>query len=87
MDLKTLPKYEVKEMKLAELKDNPRNPRTIKDTALKGLLASIEEFGLIEPIIWNKKTGYIVGGHQRAKALREAGYTEGSLTVLENNKS
>lgn len=78
-----LPQYKIKNMPLKNLKDNPRNPRTIEDTALKGLVASIEEFGLIEPIIWNKRTGYIVGGHQRRKALESAGYKEAQVLVVD----
>ncbi len=34
------------------------------------LEASIEHFGYIEPIVWNKRTGNVVGGHQRLKILK-----------------
>lgn len=83
MTQKSLPVYEVKDLPLADLKDHPQNPRVIKDTALKGLVASIEQFGLIEPIIWNKRTGYIVGGHQRKKALETAGYLTAQVLVVD----
>jgi hypothetical protein len=79
---KRLPKYEIKMMSLSKLKDNPRNPRTIEASALKGLASSIEKFGLIEPIIWNQRSGYIVGGHQRKKALELAGYKEAQVLVV-----
>lgn len=83
MTEKTLPKYEVITMPLADLKEHPDNPRTIEDANLQGLAKSIEEFGLIEPIIWNKRTGRIVGGHQRKKALESAGYKEAQVLVVD----
>jgi ParB-like chromosome segregation protein Spo0J len=30
----------------------------------------------VEPVIWNKRTGNIVGGHQRYKVLKSLGNTE-----------
>lgn len=80
---KVLPKYEVKTIALSKLKDHPENPRAIKEIALKGLMTSIDQFGLIEPIIWNKRTGHIVGGHQRKKALEAAGYKEAQVLVVD----
>lgn len=45
------------------------NPRTITKEALKGLGKSTERFGLVQPIVWNKRTQRVVGGHQRLKTL------------------
>lgn len=52
-----------------QIKNAPYNPRKIAESARKRLRANIEKVGLIEPIIWNKRTGFVVGGHQRLKAL------------------
>ena len=41
------------------------------DLAYEQLLRSIDEFGYIDPIIWNKRTGNIVGGHQRFKVASQ----------------
>jgi ParB-like chromosome segregation protein Spo0J len=41
------------------------NPRTINDGAMKGLEASMDRWGLVQPIVWNKRTNNVVGGHQR----------------------
>ncbi|MDE6838094.1 MAG: ParB N-terminal domain-containing protein, partial [Acutalibacter sp.] len=35
---------------------------------------SIVQFGNVEPIVWNKRTGNVVGGHQRLKVLKSLGY-------------
>jgi ParB-like chromosome segregation protein Spo0J len=26
---------------------------------------------MVDPVVWNKRTGRVVGGHQRLKVLRE----------------
>ena len=62
--------YEVAE--LLKLK-NPQNPRWIPEPMQESLQASIVEFGLVEPLIFNLRTRQIVGGHQRVDALAEKG--------------
>ena len=69
--------------KLSSLKGWTRNPRRISNEALKGLRKSIDRFGLVEPIIWNKRTGHVVGGHQRLKVLRERGDIETDVVVID----
>jgi len=58
-------------MKLSDLKEAPYNPRDISEEALKGLSTSIGEFGDLSGIVFNKRTGNLVAGHQRIKALKE----------------
>ncbi|MBI5554808.1 MAG: DNA modification methylase [Elusimicrobia bacterium] len=69
--------------KIADLNPAPFNPRCITDEALAGLTASIREYGCVEPIIWNKHTGHIVGGHQRLKALKQQGIDETEVVVVD----
>ena len=52
------------------------NPRQITDEELTKLQTSLDEFGYIEPIIVNDVNNHIVGGNQRAKALKTLGYNE-----------
>jgi hypothetical protein len=68
--------------KLSDLKAWSKNPRRISDESLSGLKKSIARFGLVEPIVWNKRTGHVVGGHQRLKILRENGDTETDVVVV-----
>lgn len=56
-------------MKLIDLKDASYNPRAITEEALKGLEFSIDAFGDISGIVFNRTTGNLVCGHQRKKAL------------------
>lgn len=56
---------------LEDLKDAPYNPRLMSNDSAAGLAVSLEEFGDISGIVWNKRTGNLVCGHQRRKALKE----------------
>ncbi len=58
-------------MKLSDLKEAPYNPRQISDEALNGLKISLDRFGDLSGITFNTRTGHLVAGHQRIKALRE----------------
>jgi len=62
--------------KLSDLKAAPYNPRKISPAALKGLRASIERFGVVQDIVVNRRSGFVVGGHQRVAALKVAGVKE-----------
>ena len=69
-------------MKLSDLKPADYNPRRISDAAMSGLKASLDRWGLVQPIIYNETTGNVVGGHQRLKALTEQGATEADVVVV-----
>jgi DNA modification methylase len=62
---------------------NPRKDLKPGDKEYEKLKRSIKEFGYVEPIVWNKRTGNIVGGHQRYKVLLELGYKEVNCVVLD----
>ena len=47
------------------------NPRTISKDARQRLKATMKEIGLIQPLIWNQRTGVLVSGHQRLSLLDE----------------
>lgn len=54
----------------ASLRGAPYNPRKMPDDQMRLLMRGIEEFGLVDPIIVNSRTGFIVGGHQRCEAAK-----------------
>lgn len=76
-------KWKPEKMRLADLKPSPCNPREIMQRAFAGLEASVSRFGYVEPIVWNKRTGNIVGGHQRHKLLLEKGVEEATVMVVD----
>lgn len=62
---------------------NPRKDIKPGDAEYEKLKRSIEQFGYVEPVIWNKTTGRVVGGHQRLKVLMDMGMTEVDCVVVE----
>lgn len=62
---------------------NPRKDLKPGDAEYEKLKRSIEQFGYVEPVIWNKTTGRVVGGHQRLKVLLDMGITEVECVVVE----
>jgi ParB-like chromosome segregation protein Spo0J len=62
---------------------NPRKDLKTGDPEYEHLKKSINEFGCVEPLIWNKRTGNLVGGHQRLKLLKERGDTEVQVSVVD----
>lgn len=62
---------------------NPRVTLTEDMAEYKALKASIEEFGEVEPIVWNKRTGNIVGGHQRYNVLKALGEKTAFVSVVD----
>ena len=63
-------------VKISALKAAPYNPRQISGEALAGLSKSLERWGVVQEVVANKRTGYIVGGHQRVAALKKMGVKE-----------
>lgn len=48
----------------------PYNSRKSSKEQEANLRQSLSKFGLVEPIVFNKRTGYIVGGHFRVRELK-----------------
>ena len=62
---------------------NPRKDLKPGDPEYEKLKRSLEQFGYVEPAIWNKATGRVVGGHQRLKVLIDMGITEVECVVVD----
>lgn len=81
----------IKIEKLNPAEYNPRKDLKPSDSEYEKLKQSIQTFGYVEPVLWNKRTGNIIGGHQRYKVLVELGQTEIDCVVvdmdLENEKA
>jgi hypothetical protein len=79
----TITNPEIRKMKTTDLIPAKYNPRTIDDKALNGLNNSMEKFGIVEPIIWNKRTKNVVGGHQRLKILLSHNIEEVDVVIVD----
>jgi hypothetical protein len=56
-------------MKRSDLLDAPYNPRSITDKARKKLKENIKRVGFMGGVVYNKRTGHLVSGHQRLNIL------------------
>lgn len=80
---------EIRKVKVSDLRPaeyNPRQDLKPGDREYEKIARSIDEFGYVEPIVWNETTGNIVGGHQRLKILIERGETEVEVSVVRLNE-
>lgn len=77
-------KINIDRLKHAEY--NPRKDLKPGDAEFEKIKNSITEFGYCEPIIVNSDMT-IIGGHQRAKVLKELGYTEIDCVVINIDKT
>ena len=72
--------------KLVPAKYNPRKDLKPGDAEYEKLKRSMEQFGYVEPVVWNKTTGRVIGGHQRLKVLVDLGLKEVDCVVVEMDK-
>lgn len=73
-------KVDVKKMKASTY--NPRKDLKESDSEYIAIKNSLDTFGMLSPIVWNEKTGNIIGGHQRYKILCSQGATEIECVVV-----
>ncbi len=70
--------------KVSELQPASYNPRIElpeDDPRYRKLKRSIERFGLVEPLLWNERTGHLIGGHQRLRILKRLNFEEVPVAV------
>ena len=65
------------------LRPDPANPRRISDAELDSLTRSIQEFGLVDPILARRVDLTVIAGHQRLVAARKLGLTTVPVVFLE----
>ena len=64
----------IKKIPIEKINPAPYNPRIdlqTGDPEYEALKQSMTRFGAVEPLVWNERTGNLVGGHQRFKILME----------------
>jgi len=63
---------------------NPRVALAPESGEYQKLKRSLEQYGCVEPLVWNERTGNLVGGHQRlAVMLREFGVTSVDVSMVD----
>src|SRR5690349_11529684 len=77
---------QIQRLSISQLTPAPYNPRvTLKpgDKRYATLARSLAEFDLVQPLVWNERTGHLVGGHQRLEILKHQGETEVDCVVVD----
>jgi len=77
---------EIEKMNIKRLNPAPYNPRRDLrpgDLEYQKLLRSLDEFGCVETLVWNRRTGNLVAGHQRLKVLLARGDQEVLCSVVD----
>jgi len=103
MEKSKFQKFEFGTINRSQIKNADYNPRIMDKESKKRLKKNLQDNGLVSAITWNKRTGNIVGGHQRISQLdaleKNKDYeidvcivdvderTEAKLNVILNNPS
>ena len=74
-------KKRIADMERAEY--NPRVELMPGDDEYEKLKRNIDRFGVVVPVIWNKRTNRVVSGHQRLTVLMNEGVTETDVSVVD----
>lgn len=75
----------VKQIDIKKLNEAPYNPRVKLESGMpewEKLKRSIERFDNIVPLVWNERTGNLVGGHQRLAVLKSLGRKKADVSVV-----
>jgi hypothetical protein len=75
----------VQTVKISEVKSNPNNPRLIKNDKFEKLVQSLKDFpemAKVRPIVVNQDF-VVLGGNMRLKAMKEAGWKEVPIEVVD----
>ena len=75
----------VQSVKISDVKSNPNNPRLIKDDKFTKLVQSLKDFpemANVRPIVVNQDF-IVLGGNMRLKAMKEAGWKEVPVQVVD----
>ena len=62
-------------MRLSEIKPYKKNAKKHDETQIKNVMQSIKEFGVVQPIVVDRKNTIIIG-HCRYEAMKRLGYDE-----------
>jgi len=75
-------KFVAQRISRKQIKNAPYNPRQIDDHARKKLAGNIKKKGLLDTLVWNKRTGNLVSGHQRLSILDQRAAEKGLANYL-----
>ena len=77
---------DIQKVSVSQINPAPYNPRQDLqpgDQEYEKLRQSMATFGCVELLVWNKRTGTLVSGHQRFKILKAEGLQEIEVSVVD----
>lgn len=80
--------FKIEWIEISKINPAPYNPRkdlTPDDLEYQKIKKSLNEFGLVDPLIINEDLT-LIGGHQRLKVLAEAGFTSVPCSIVPLDK-
>lgn len=81
---------QIEKIKISRLNPAEYNPRKYLqpgDAEYEKLKSSMERFGYVELVVWNKNTDRVIGGHQRLKIFVDMGLNEVDCVVVEMDEA
>ncbi|MFC2072026.1 ParB/RepB/Spo0J family partition protein [Chloroflexota bacterium] len=76
------------ELSIEKLKEAPWNPNQMDEVTLKGLIESVKQYGLVEPLVVRPsvESQYeVLSGNQRLKAITSIGFKNVPCVVVDLN--
>lgn len=70
-------------VKLADLREDPRNARQHGEANLSAIRASLQRFGQVEPLVVRAGTREVIGGNGRLSVMRSLGWEEADIREIE----
>ncbi len=86
MTPRTATRIEIEQVAIEDLRPDPANPRRISDTELESLTKSVQQFGMVDPVIARREDNIVIGGHQRLLAARRLGLNTVPVIFLDISK-
>ena len=79
----SLQQLNIRTIPISQIKCAAYNPRKeFTKAELKSFEADLDRFSCIEPLIWNERTGNLVGGHKRFSWLEKRGVKKIKVNVV-----
>jgi len=77
------PQLDIVQVAIERLRPWPDNPRTMAEEEMQKLVRSIQEFGMVEPLVVRRSDHLVIGGHQRLEAAKALGMAAVPVVYVE----
>ena len=82
----SLQRMKIRNLKISDLAPAAYNPRVSlspDDPRYVAIAKSLDEWGLVQPLVFNRRTKTLVSGHQRLRVLQARGETHAECVVVD----